>query len=341
MPSLYPYVLFWLAVAAVLFWPRHGLWARMLAAREHAGRRRREDVLKHLAKAEANGRTPGIESVAGAIGLRRRAAARLLAAMEAEGLVGFGSGALRLEQRGRELAVHVIRAHRLWESYLAEQTGLAETAWHESAEKKEHLLTPAATEELAARLGHPTLDPHGDRIPELPDAIEPDSGFPMTALEPGQAARVIHIEDEPKVIFASLVQMGLRPGLPVTVTGKSPTKIAFTTDGQAHELGPILAQNISVLPLTEEQAAKARAETTLARLAGRQKARVIGLTAACRGAERRRLLDLGFVPGTEISVEMVSPAGDPTAYRVRGCLIALRREQANMIRVSLPENAAA
>jgi DtxR family Mn-dependent transcriptional regulator len=63
-------------------------------------------------------------------------------------------------------------------------------------------------------------------------------------------------------------------------------------------------------------------------------ARVVELSRACRGAERRRLLDLGFVPGSEIEVEMVSPAGDPTAYRVRGALIALRREQAALVYVT-------
>jgi Fe2+ transport system protein FeoA len=49
------------------------------------------------------------------------------------------------------------------------------------------------------------------------------------------------------------------------------------------------------------------------------------------------LLDLGFVPGTAIEVEMVSPGGDPTAYRLRGTVIALRRNQANLIRISVDE----
>jgi DtxR family Mn-dependent transcriptional regulator len=64
-----------------------------------------------------------------------------------------------------------------------------------------------------------------------------------------------------------------------------------------------------------------------------ERTRVVSLSPACRGPERRRLLDLGFVPGTLVEVEMVSPGGDPTAYRVRGTVIALRREQAGLIRV--------
>jgi len=53
--------------------------------------------------------------------------------------------------------------------------------------------------------------------------------------------------------------------------------------------------------------------------------------------ERQRLMDLGIVPGTSIAAEMSSPAGDPVAYRVRGSLVALRREQAAQIQITPPE----
>lgn len=71
----------------------------------------------------------------------------------------------------------------------------------------------------------------------------------------------------------------------------------------------------------------------LSSLAPGQRARVSHLSPACTGAERRRMLDLGFVSDTIVEVDMRSPGGDPTAYRVRGTLIALRREQASLIYV--------
>lgn len=73
--------------------------------------------------------------------------------------------------------------------------------------------------------------------------------------------------------------------------------------------------------------------TLLAGLKPGQQARIAALAPECRGAERRRLLDLGFVPGTQVAAEMDSPMGDLTAYRVRGTLIALRHEQSRMIMV--------
>jgi Fe2+ transport system protein FeoA len=64
-------------------------------------------------------------------------------------------------------------------------------------------------------------------------------------------------------------------------------------------------------------------------------AHVIRLT--CTGANRRRLMDLGILPGTQLQAELRSPLGDPIAYRVREALIALRREQAREVEIEVRE----
>lgn len=66
-----------------------------------------------------------------------------------------------------------------------------------------------------------------------------------------------------------------------------------------------------------------------------QKALVKSISEDCQGIERQRLMDLGFVPGSSVEVEVVSPFRDPTAYRIKGGLIALRRIQASKIQISL------
>ena len=71
--------------------------------------------------------------------------------------------------------------------------------------------------------------------------------------------------------------------------------------------------------------------TRLSSIAPGESAEVVALAATCRGAQRRRLLDLGLVPGTRVTSELRGPSGDPTAYRIRGALIALRRDQAHHI----------
>jgi DtxR family Mn-dependent transcriptional regulator len=330
-----------LAVLAVVFWPGHGLWARWRRAQELARRTRWEDALKHILKSEANGRVATLDSLAGALQITTSAAARLLHELEQRDMLTFDGGRMRLKSTGREVGLHVVRAHRLWESYLAEQTGVAESEWHRRAEEQEHLLTPEQTEALAATLGHPTRDPHGDVIPQPDGTLEQEEGQSLNAVMPETPVLITHIEDEPEMVYRQLVALGLRPGMRAFVIEKSATRIRFWADGNEQILAPVLAENITVTPLPDFRTEDLVEEEFLSGLRAGQRTRVVGLSPACRGAERRRLLDLGFVPGTVVEVDMVSPAGDPTAYRVRGAVVALRREQANLIRTSSRELTAA
>lgn len=298
-----------------------------------AARSRREDVLKHILKAEANNQSPTLHSVAGVLGITVNRAVELLSKMEAGGLIGYQDGRLHLRPTGRELAVHVVRAHRLWESYLAEQTGVAEIHWHHQAERQEHLLSPQQAEALAARLGHPVRDPHGDAIPAAGEGLKSDVGQSLNAASPNVPLLIAHIEDEPETVFAHLSALGLRPGMKACVTGKSSQDVQFRAEGRDYQLPPILANNIAVVPLPEARAEDLFAEEYLDHLRPGQQAKVLALSPACRGPERRRLLDLGFVPGTRVEVEMTSPLRDPIAYRVRGSVVALRSEQARLIQI--------
>ena len=124
---------------AVIGWPRLGLWSRWREARRLAARAQHEDALKHMLKCEANGQRATVLSIAGALRLSDNAAAGLLRELETRGLVSFEDGRLALRPEGRELGLHIVRAHRLWESYLAEETGIAEARWHKLAERQEHL----------------------------------------------------------------------------------------------------------------------------------------------------------------------------------------------------------
>jgi DtxR family Mn-dependent transcriptional regulator len=317
-----------------LLWPRHGLLARWLAGRRLGVRAIREDAIKHILKREVNQSEPTIESLAGHLQVSPNRAAALLDDLEKGGLVSFEGGRIRLKPAGRDMALHVIRAHRLWESYLSEETGIAEAEWHRRAERKEHLLSPGEADALAARLGNPKFDPHGDIIPAPGQPMPADLGMPLNAAALNEPLRVTHVEDEPPAVYAQLTALGIRPGMRGVLIEKLPHRIRFWADGNSHVLAPLVANNISVEQLVDCAAKDLLDEEYLSALKIGQRGRVLGLSPACRGPERRRLLDLGFVPGTEVMAEMQSPGGDPTGYRVRGTLIALRSEQAGLIRVS-------
>jgi DtxR family Mn-dependent transcriptional regulator len=324
-----------------LLGPRQGLVARWRGGRRRAARVRREDAIKHILKCEVNGGEASIESLAGHLQIPTDRTAELLENLEDRGLLAFDGGRLHLKDAGRDLGLHLVRAHRLWESYLSEQTGVAEAEWHRRAERQEHLLTPEAADALAARLGHPTLDPHGDEIPARGQPMAGDRGLPLSAAALNQPLRVLHVEDEPPAVYAQITAQGIRPGMRGLVIEKLPHRIRLWVDGTEHVLAPIVANNISVELLTDCAGKDLLDEEFLSGLTIGESGRVLGLSPACRGPERRRLLDLGFVPGTDVVAEMKSPGGDPTAYRVRGTLIALRKEQAALVRISTPAHVAA
>ncbi len=292
-----------------------------------------EDALKHIYKCEQAGRHPTVQSVAGILQVSLDETANLLAKMAARHLLEMSGDLFRLTPVGQDYALQVIRAHRLWERYLADETGFAEAEWHERAERHEHSLSPAEMEALAARLGHPTHDPHGDPIPTAEGTMVPHGGRPLATLSAGEAGRIVHLEDEPEVIYAQLVAEGLHPGMLVRVTSVTPQRIRFQANGAEHRLAPMLAANISVVTVEPEEVITPEPCETLSSLKPGQTARVVSLSRACRGSERRRLMDLGILPGTTIKAEMISPSGDPTAYRIRGALIALRKEQADYINI--------
>ena len=102
------------------------------------------------------------------------------------------------------------------------------------------------------------------------------------------------------------------------------------TGGREWDVDAISARNVTVQALPSGERADEALETLLDARSG-EAVRVVGISSSCQGTQRRRLLDLGVVRGTEITPELVAAAGDPVAYRIRGALIALRREQASWI----------
>lgn len=323
-----------LALLAVIFWPEGGLYARWQRARRITTRVLMEDALKHLFTCELDGRIPSLESIAGALTISPNEAAGIAAGLEQRAFANLAGGEFRLTDHGREYALRVIRAHRLWESYLSERTGYAEADWHTIAEQEEHNLSPADADALAASLGNPSHDPHGDPIPTSEGELVHHAGDPLTNLAAGRTARIVHIEDEPAVIYSQIIAEGLHTGMTVRILEANAERVRFWANGSEHILAPLLAKNISVVAAPRVDPQSVPNGAPLSTLKVGEKARVTMLAPAIRGAERRRLMDLGLLPGTEIMAELQSPSGDPTAYLVRGALIALRAEQAQHIKIA-------
>ena len=324
----------------VLFWPRRGIALRLIRLLQMSERVHLEDALKHLYNCEYEQRGGTIDSVAGALQISRALSVRLVGRLVALELIRSDGHGLPLTDAGREYALRILRTHRLWERYLADRTNVSPADWHDEAEHREHTMAPAETEELAARMGHPVYDPHGDPIPTADGDLPPSSGVALTAMEPGQTGTIVHLEDEPREVFEQLVSAKLAPLQRVELLQVTPTLVRFAADGEEHELEPVAATNITVLPIPQAEIGIGASERLTLLQAG-ESATVVHVSPSCQGPQRRRLLDLGLVPGTRITAELEGALKDPVAYRIRGALIALRRQQADMVyvtRASLEEN---
>lgn len=319
-------------VLAALLWPDRGLVSRIVRSFGVTERVRLEDTLKHLYKCEYAGRACSVDSVAGSVGVSRTHAMELLGKLGELALAQASGEGFHLTGQGREYALHIVRTHRLLERFLADRTGVEPADWHTEAERREHSFSPADTESLSARLGHPLFDPHGDPIPTARGELPPLTGLPLTALKARDIASIVHLGDEPREVFEALTAIGLSPQMLVRVLEAGSGQVRFEAGGRELALPPVVARNITVEPLPNADHVL-ESHQSLAEVAEGEEVRVLGIHPGLQGPQRRRLLDLGLVPGTLVEAELESAGGDPVAFRVRGALIALRKEQARWILV--------
>jgi len=316
-------------LAILVFLPRTGILARFRRARRDAQRILREDALKHVYHCEYSAIPCTLDSLAGSLGLNRNRVASLLEELSSGKLISYSGAEIALTEEGRGYALSIIRVHRLWERYLSDETTVQELQWHEEAERQEHRLSEKETNELAKRLGHPLFDPHGDPIPSPAGVVPEPKGNLLQTFQKGDAVRIIHVEDEPASVYAQLVDAGLFPGTAIKILTSTAERITVEKEGETIELTLNLAANITAQRVPPGQVK--REQRTLASLEIGSNGVVTGISPACRGLQRRRLMDLGIVPGTPIQAELRAAGGDPVAYRIRGAMIALRRQQAELV----------
>lgn len=325
---------FWILTIAVilliLLLPRYGLLARFRSYRAAQEREQMEDALKHLLDREQEGRHASPESMAGMLGMSRSKVMRLIERMEAQGLLDTRGSELHLTPEGERWAIHVVRAHRLWERYLADEARMPLKNIHTEAHRREHTLTEAQLDEMDAALGHPTRDPHGDPIPNSQGSLPKVSGEPVTTWQSDLPARIVHLEDEPALAYQQILAAGLRLGQDIRVLEHTPQRVVLSDGDSIYRLAPAVASNIHVSALPEATLLK-RESLPLTELSHDQRGEIVMLDEAVQGFTRRRFLDLGLTPGSIIYPELKNFFGDPRAYRVRGTLIALRKDQAEQI----------
>ncbi len=129
---------------------------------------------------------------------------------------------VRLTDEGRLIALEVIRHHRLLESYLAEALGMPWDRVHDEAEVLEHVISEDLEELIAAKLGHPTVDPHGDPIPSAELELDEPDTRQLDSLEPGEQGVFVRVSDSDPEMLRYLARCGIAPGMRFLVRERQP-----------------------------------------------------------------------------------------------------------------------
>ena len=326
-----------LALAVLLFLPKIGLLAVISSRSELRKREKIEDALKHLLDREQMGRHATPESLAGTLGLSPSRVIKLITSMGAQSLIEHRGSELHLTSKGEHWALHIVRAHRLWERYLADEARMPLEKVHVEAHRREHELTPTQIDELDAALGHPSFDPHGDPIPTKDGQLPTSHSVPLTDWNLDKPGLISHLEDEPPLAYAQILAAGLRLGQTIRILETTAERYILSDGENEYRLAPAVAANVYIEPLPDLKTMPAGV-VSLIELQRSQNAEIFALDDSVQGFTRRRFLDLGLTPGTNIYPELQNFFGDPRAYRVRGTLIALRKDQAALIWVKPIEN---
>jgi DtxR family Mn-dependent transcriptional regulator len=153
-----------------------------------------------------------------------------------------------LTENGRRVALEVIRHHRLLELYLAESLGVPWDRVHAEAEVLEHHLSEELEELIAAKLGNPTRDPHGDPIPTRDLTIEERQTESLDTLEAGTSGTFTRVSDSDPEMLRYLGELGIAPGDTFEVVEKQPFEgpLFVRFGDNVHVLGGALARAMRV-----------------------------------------------------------------------------------------------
>ena len=155
-----------------------------------------------------------------------------------------------LTTAGRRVALEVIRHHRLLELYLVESLGVPWDRVHQEAEVLEHVLSEELEELISAKLGDPTVDPHGDPIPTRELEIVEGETEALEQMQCGACGTFVRVSDSDPEMLRYLAQRGIAPGESFEVVDRQPFGgplfVRFGGVGDAHPLGGELARAMRV-----------------------------------------------------------------------------------------------
>lgn len=159
---------------------------------------------------------------------------------------------VELTPAGKKIALEVVRHHRLIEAYLIEALGYSWDEVHAEADQLEHVISESLEARIAEFLGHPTIDPHGDPIPDVDGSLDRAEEMPLSDLPAGRRGQITRVVDQPDLLrYLDTLKMTL--GSQVEVTERAPfdgpLHVVVDDRMPAHALSQVVTDQVYVAPV--------------------------------------------------------------------------------------------
>ena len=209
-----------------------------------------EDYLKTIFMLEQDESPVSTSRIAAARAVKPGSATSMIQRLHKLNLVNYEKHyGVTLTDSGRQIALEVIRHHRLVELYLIEALGFTWDEVHEQADLLEHVISEKLEERIAAALNYPEFDPHGDPIPSKEGRLVDVQSRPLSELSAGTRAIVTRIPDDADgELLRYLASLGLIPGREFTVREVAPFDgpLTLEIEDQVQVIGHRVAGSVLV-----------------------------------------------------------------------------------------------
>ncbi len=210
-----------------------------------------EDYLKAIYRLSPEGRHASTSEIAHLLELSAPSVSGMVKRLSELGLLEHVPyKGVQLTAEGRRAALRMVRRHRLIEAYLVAFLGYSWDGVHEEAERLEHAVSDTLVERMAAVLGNPTVDPHGDPIPAPDGSIHEPVSAPLSEIPAGRTVKICRVDQSQPERLRYIASIGLKPGVEVRVTDRQPFRgpITIEAEGRTHVIGHELGQVLFCAP---------------------------------------------------------------------------------------------
>jgi DtxR family Mn-dependent transcriptional regulator len=212
-----------------------------------------QDYLKIIYELTQDGKTANTNALAKRLGIAPASVTGMVQKLSSvkPALVSYRKHqGVTLTTAGERAALEVIRHHRLIEAWLVQALGYSWDEVHAEAEKLEHVISENFEMRIAAALGQPERDPHGEPIPNAELIMPADESIPLSSMQPEQEAAVRRVDAQDADFLRYLEELGLIPGARLKMLSVSPYDQVMHIHIQGQKktvaLGPVITERVFI-----------------------------------------------------------------------------------------------